>query len=455
MSCESYFAHTADRCDPRHPFLAFLIFAAVLGAAGSAAAHGSPASVLGIARVSADGRPHVLRLSEGLALSVNGALRYVCPALFDSDEPPRAVALASGDMVVATRSDVFLLADDGTVTPYPDSGAHTGLITALEGNGEDAFLLRTLDDRSELVRLDGEHAQVLATLAAEYSSLAVEGDALLVAGMSAGGRVLQRGLRTDGKDREQWSAEAIGPLDTVAVYARIAAQRPLLVVVAGSELGAELVRIDDGGRYTPLQRASSGISGPIVADGRVLFAFDGRLAELREDEVSVHESETITTCVGRSGALAYACANTELLSLEGDAAGARLFSLEEIGAPALDALDHELAERCALQWLRFRADLVLAGVMPRSELGELPSSASSADGGERSERDAGSTSSEREDAGDGPADDGAQGDSCTVRLVRGSIVGEHGRGAFRLIGSQLAVALVILAVARRGRARSV
>jgi hypothetical protein len=440
-------------CDPRHLLLALLTFAAVFGAGGTAAAHGNPAAVLGVARGSADGRPQVLRLTEGLALSAEGAFGYVCPALFNSDESPRAVGLASGDVVVATRSDVFLLASDGIVTPYPDPGARTGLITALEGNGEAAFLLRTVANGSELVQLDGEHAQVIATLPAEYSSLAVEGDALLVAGMGAGGRVLQRGLRSDGKNREQWSAEAAGPLDTVAVFARIAGQRPYLVVVAGSELGSELVRVDDDGRYTPLQRAGSTISGPIVAGERVLFAFDGRLAELRDDEVSVHDSDTITTCVGRSGPLAYACANAELLRLEGDALGARVFGLDEIAAPALDGLDHALAERCALQWLRFRADLVLAGVTPRSEVGELPPSTSGEDGGMRSERDAGSA---RRDAGSSKGarpDAGNSDGDCAVQLVRGSVTREHGRGAFRLIGSQLAIALALFRFTRRGRAR--
>jgi hypothetical protein len=349
-----------------------------------ALAHGDPASVLEVGRVDRDGLPVLVRLSEGMALRANGHARYLCPALFDSeDETPRAAALPTGPTLVASRAGAYLLLADGTVEPHPDAALRGDVIRALEAGPSGVYALRSTESGAELLALDAERAEVLASLPADFSSLAVEDSGLLVAGLSPSARVLQRGFGADGAAREEWSAEAAASLDAVAVFARLADGQPYLLVAAANALGSELARLDDAGGYQVVQRAGGAISGPIAVDARTWLAFDGQLAELRDDgEVARADDAGLVTCVGRAGALRYACTGTELVRLEASGLGERLFGLDEIEPPDLSGLADELAERCELQWLRFRVDLVRAGVTPLDDGAEpTPPGGAERDGG--------------------------------------------------------------------------
>jgi hypothetical protein len=363
--------------------LALLLVGPCLALPSRATAHGDGAAVISLVRSDGDGAPQLLRLSEGMALRVNQRTRYLCPALFDSDETPRAAALPAGPTIVTSSSGAYLLFDDGEVAPHPDPSLSDGAITGLEA-GENAVLaLRQRVDGAELLALDAERAQVIAELPAALSSLAVEDDAVLVAGLTAAGRAAQRGFELDGAERDEWNAEAATPLDTLAVFARVAGARPYVLVSARNGLGSELARLDNAGGYDVVQRAGGAISGPIAVGGRTWFAFDGRLAELTDGgDVVRSEQDPLLTCVGRNRTLAYACTPGALVRLEDGQLGERLFGLDELEPPELSGLAPALAERCRLQWLRFRVDLVAAGITPNDDGGEpAPPSGGKRDGG--------------------------------------------------------------------------
>ena len=419
-------------------------------------AHGDPAAVLSVVRAGRDGRPELMRLSEGMALRNAGRTRYLCPARFDSDTTPRAAALAHGTTLVASSGGVYLLFADGAVERHPDSKLQTATLSALEASAVGgAFALAADADGTQLLAVDAERAQVLAELPAALTTLAVGDEAMLVAGLTSAGRVVQRGFEHDGAERGAWNAEASAALDSAAAFARLAGSRPYVVVAATNALGSELVQLDPDGAYRVMQRAGSPISGPIGVGTRTWFAFDGRLAELRAgDEVARVDDGPIVTCVGRSGPLPYACANNELRVLRDGALGERLFGLDEIAPPDVDGLDSELAERCTLQWLRFRVDLVAAGVTPNdAEPGPPGSSHGDRDGGTAVDEDAGA----RRDAGNGGGvksdgggaqDDGASGGDggcgcASVGSERGQLSGRErgGRSGWLIL---LVVALAAL-----------
>jgi hypothetical protein len=419
--------------------LALLLVGTCLALPSRATAHGDPAAVVSVVRSDGDGAPRLLRLSEGMAARVGQHTRYLCPALFDSDETPRAAALPGGPTVVASSSGVYLLFDDGNVASHPDPSVSEGAITGLEA-GENAVLaLRKRVDGAELLALDAERAEVIAELPAALSSLAVEDDGVLVAGLTAAGRAAQRGFDLDGAERDEWNAEAATPLDTLAVFARVAGDLPYLLVSARNGLGSELARLDNAGGYDVVQRASGAISGPIAVGGRTWFAFDGRLAELTDGgDVVRSEQGPLVTCVGRNRTLAYACTPGALVRLEDGQLGERLFDLDQLEPPELSGLAPALAERCRLQWLRFRVDLVAAGITPNDDGGEpAPPSSGTRDGGAA----VGSSQRTRARAL------GGEDDACSVGDVRRS-----GRDAG--IGHWLFAGFVAAQLVRRRRRRA-
>jgi hypothetical protein len=331
--------------------------------------------VLGAVRVDADRSPALVRLSEGLARRTSsGRFGYVCPAIVGSDQTPRAVALGASAALVATGAAVFVLDADGAVRAHPDEGASLGSVLALESDQRTAFLLRQREGMAELVAVELERATVLATLPAAFTSLAVEDDLLLVAGLSSEGRVQLRAFDASGTERDELGADVPAPEGAVAVFARLAAQQPYVVVLNGGGLRAELGRIEAGG-YALVQRAlGPAISGPVaVSADDVLVAFDGALHALRGEQAEAIETEAIVSCVGRVGALAYACAGGDLLRVQDGSPGERVFGLQDLDPPELSGLDAQTAELCSLQWLRFGIDLVAAGVaLPGSDAGVLP-----------------------------------------------------------------------------------
>lgn len=423
---------------------------APLCASAVALAHGDPASVLSVPRADEEGRPELLRLTEGLALRMAGRTRYVCPALFDSDVTPRAAALPGGEALVVSGGDAYLMFADGAVKPHPDPTVRSGTIRALEAARDGVYALRSSASGVELLALDARRAQVLAELPAGFASLAADDSGVLAAGLGAEGRVLQRGFEPDGAEHDAWTGEATGPLDAAGVFARLVQGRPYLLVAAADGLGSELARVDDGGAYRVVQRAGGTISGPIAAGARTWFAFDGRLAELRAgDEVVRREDGEVVTCVGRSGALAYACAGTELRQLQEGALGERLFGLDEVEPPDLSGLASAVAERCQLQWLRFRVDLVGAGVTPNDDGGGAPVG-SGRDAGDR-DHGAGRDAGALRDAGPSARGDDATGEDSGCAVVaggaRGSGCGARGVGA----GFALMLALCVRLIRSRQR----
>jgi hypothetical protein len=366
-------------------------------------AHGDPAAVLEVVRATGD-RPELLRLSEGMAdLRMRGRARYLCPALFDSEETPRAAALPDGPTIVTSGAGAYLLFADGTVERHPDAALDAGTITALAAGAGGVLALRVRTDGAELLSVDAERARVLARVPATLGSLAVEDDGVLVAGLASAGRAEQRGFDSAGAERNDWNAQAATPMDAVAAFARVAGAQPYLVVVAQNGLGSELARLDGAGGYTVLQRAGAAVGGPVTASGRTWFTFDGHLAELRGGEVVRSMPGAIVTCIGRVGPLAYACTPNELVRLADGELGERLFGLDQLEPPELSSLDAALAERCNLQWLRFRVDLVAAGVRPNDD-----------DGGAANpgRRDGGSA--DASSAGDGPRDAHDQDEGCSI-----------------------------------------
>ncbi|HMI93907.1 MAG TPA: hypothetical protein VK509_21180, partial [Polyangiales bacterium] len=241
-----------------------------------------------------------------------------------------------------------------------------------------------------------------------------------------------------------WNAEAATPLDAVAVFARVADRQPYLVVTATNGLGSELAQLDSAGRYRVIQRAGGPISGPVAAGGRTWLAFDGRLAELRGNAEVVRSEETaLVTCVGRSGSLAYACTNTELVRLHDGALGERLFGLDELEPPELSALDPALAERCNLQWLRFRVDLVAAGIVPNDDGGDGTPDRGTRDGGAR---DGGSA--DASGGGEHAPNANAEDDGCSIGGVGSSVRGDRSH-----IGRGLLAGLIAAGLARLRRRR--
>jgi hypothetical protein len=344
-----------------------LLACIVLALPSRLAAHGAAASVLSVVQSGEDGRPHLVRLSEGLAIREGERYRYLCPALFDADEAPRAATLGSREALIAAGSALFVLRSDGVIEPHPDPLARSGLIRGLEPLGAGAVALRdgAATSEVELVKLDARTAQVLAQLPGDFRSLATAGEAALVTGLSRAGRALQRGFDDRGAEVSAWTAEATAPPDAVAVLARLSAGRPYALVLAGDGPVMELVRIGSDGAYEVLQRASVALTGPVQSGSQhVSIAFDGRLGELRTASVAPIETDEPVSCVLGAGAFAYACVGAELRALRDGALGERRFGLDRIAPPSPAGLDAELAEQCTLQWLRFRIDLLGAGVEP-------------------------------------------------------------------------------------------
>lgn len=374
-----------------------------------AEAHGSAASVLGVVGSDAEGRPELLRLSEGLAILTGGEFRYLCPALFDSEDTPRAAALPAGPTLVATAEALFVLQDDGQVTPHPDPTARSGTIRALDASADGVFALRGSDAGAELIRLDARAVQVLASVPTELASLAIEDGGLLMAGLTRDGRALQRGFHPDGRARAEWDAEAPVVPDAVAALARLAASQPYVLVLAGDGPVSELVRLDGDGQSEVVQRASVVLSGPIATDPEhVSLAFDGQLAELSEASVTPRASDAPVTCLSRAGGFSYACMSTEVVALRDGAPAERVFGLDQLQAPELAQLEPALAERCMLQWLRFRVDLIGAGI----ELQEADAGSTSDAGGAAAARDAGA---ERAESRDGCSVRGASAATAGIR----------------------------------------
>jgi hypothetical protein len=394
-----------------------------------ASAHGDPAAVLGVVQNDVEGRPRVLRLSEGLAILTDRGGRYLCPALFDSDVTPRAAALASGPTLVASALAVFLLQDDGTVAPHPDPAARAGAIRALDASADGVFALRAASTGAELVRLTESTVEVLASVPGDFASLAAEDGGVLITGLTRDGRALQRGFYPDGRERAEWTAEAQVVPDAVAALARLAAEVPYVLVLAGDGPTSELLRLDGAGQSELVQRASIAIHGPLVtAPDHVSLAFDGKLAELSGATVTLAATDAPVTCLSRVGGFSYACMSTQLVTLRDGAPAERVFGLEELLPPDLSALPPALADRCTLQWLRFRVDLSGAGVV----LQDLDAGAPAAgDAGGNDAGGSGDATAESDAGKKSRASDGG----CAVRRLNGANGGERGASGWMALAA--------------------
>jgi hypothetical protein len=380
--------------------MALLALAVCSASSTRVRAHGPPPSPLALLAADDDGA-RAVRLSRGIALREAVGPRFVCPALWGSDDTGLVVAgaIPDGPLAVASAASIALIADDGTVTQHPDTAA-IGRVIAFAASSTALYALQARHGRSEVIQLSAGRAQLVWSDPESFSDLAANDDALVLLRFGAADLV-QLELTPDGET--QATQQVLAPDMTAALFARVAGATPYVLVAAQGGALLELGRVRDG-MFDVLQRARGNLAGPVeTAGGKRFVAIEGVLNRFDGDEAAALDDPEFVTCLDAAQGQRYACTRTQIRALDDDGLGAALFDVSQLLAPDPARVPAAIKAECDAQWQHYRFDLLAAGI----DVPDAPDSSA----------DAGSTAL---DAGGGAAGSGARDDAGSTAEDAGS-----------------------------------
>jgi hypothetical protein len=322
----------------------------------AARAHGPAPAALGV--LGWDGEQvELVRLNVGLARRVGGdRFRFVCPALWGDERAAPAAPLASGELVLAASSGLFLLSAQGAPRPHPDANARGAVIDLVQA-GDELYALRVIDGKSELLAIDAERARAVWSDDSVFFSIASDDQRLLLLRTSELSLAWQW-LDLSGVPQD--AGELALPAPVEYAFARLSrAQAYALVLDQGRP---ELGRLGSGG-WVSIAKGAASIAGPVVLEDVELLAIDGQLVQLGDAAPAGRGEEPYVSCLDQIGELSYACTRAGLARLSASGVGESLFELSQLAPPDLSlAADEEQREQCDYQWQDLRFDLLALGV---------------------------------------------------------------------------------------------
>jgi hypothetical protein len=360
----------------RHPLFAVALCAFVLALPRSAArAHGPAPAALGV--LAWDGtQVDVVRLNVGLARRVEGErFRFVCPALWGDERAAPAAPLASGELLLAASSGLFLLSAQGAPRPHPDPNAR-GAVVDLVQAGDSLYALRVAGGKSELLAVDAERARAVWSDATVFFSIASDDQRLLLLRSSELSLAWQW---LDLSGVAQDAGELALPAPVEYAFARLSRALPYALVLEQGR--PELGRLEGSG-WVSVAKAAASIAGPIVLEDVELLAIDGQLAQLGDAAAAPLGEGPYVSCLDQLGELSYACTRAGLARLSASGVGESLFEFSQLAPPDLGAAeDEEQREQCDYQWQDLRFDLLALGVEVSLDPEPAPDAGLPEDGG--------------------------------------------------------------------------
>jgi len=405
-----------------------VLLSMALAGPSAAHAHGGGPEVLGIAGSDGEGVPTTLRLNEGIALRRTSGWRFLCPALWRSDEGSPAASAPGQPVVIGGADGLYQLdPESGEVAAHPDPLAEGGVTFALRSSGTSVIGLRLKGDLMEVLEVTPDSVRVLHSDIERWDGIDVGEDFIALAHVSGGLLEILR-LSMTGVVIERATASA--PAEAVAARPRVVGDLVYGLVVTHGGLRSELGRID-GGAWVTLHMTDGSIAGPQrTGSGDIYLSSAGGLARFEDELVSTTGEAAIVTCLDEHMGESYACADVGLRRLIAGGLGKPLFDLSELLEPDPGLVPTAAAEMCTLQWQRYVLDLRTVGITPapappppatEADAGPVDGGPPTADGGppaagesdagpaddagKRTTRDAGPQPSP--DATSDPADDAA------------------------------------------------
>jgi hypothetical protein len=348
-------------------WLGLVAACSIVGFAPRGFAHRGPAEVLSLPGWSAsESGASVLRLNEGLALRRCDRWQYVCPALWGADNIAQAEAIPGGPVAIAGPQGLFLLGDDGSVTPHPDPAA-LGPVIRFATAGGALFALRTREQRGEVVRVTPSAIEVVwSDPGVTWTALAADDTALHLLRLEADSRLFHAQLSLQGEPIAM--EDATLPEAFVDVWASVA--RGQLYVRAVRLMGGlELGRIDRGAWLSHCS-AGDNLTGPVESQGQLLVTVNRSLARFEGQCSEIIATPEQVSCVGQGAGRSYACTRSGATLLNGDGVGSTLFLLAELAPPDLGVVSAEVQPMCMAQWTRYREDLLSLGMIDQTAVAD-------------------------------------------------------------------------------------
>jgi hypothetical protein len=345
----------------RAVYFGLFLAGAIGGFAPRGFAHRGPAEVLSLPAWG-DSGALVLRLNEGLAIRRCDRWKYVCPALWGADNIAQAEVIPGGPVAIAGPSGLFLLRDDGSVTPHPDPAA-LGPVIRFATAGEALFALRTRDQRGEVVRVTpGAIEVVWSDPGVTWTALAADGTALHLV-RNEGTRLFHAQLSLQGEPIAM--EEVTLPEAFLQVQGASVTRGRLYVIALRLMGGLELGRIDQGAWLSDCTGGDN-LSGPVESEGELLVTVNRSLARVAGQCSEIIATPEQVSCVGQESGRSYACTRSGASLLHGDGVGSPLFLLAELTPPDLGVVPAEVQPLCSAQWSRYREDLLSLGVIDQT-----------------------------------------------------------------------------------------
>jgi hypothetical protein len=339
---------------------------ATLAWASTAAAHGVPAAVTGVAAAGPDG-PSVVLVSEGLVQRFGGEWHYVCPAQFGNELSPPALSVDGERTFVVGQNDLFVLGPDGTVTPQGEPALSRRFVVGLGAAGGRLYGFRFENGSTEIRAVSGTSDIPLWRGDQIYDSLSADDEGFWVARTADGvGHATRLDLAGSPSGEHTFVVESGEIVNKVADI-----QGSVYVSILTPLFAGRLLRLGADGGATALLTTTSPLMGPLSLDsGAAFFIADGVL-EMLGTGSSSPAYEDRATCLGRLGSLSYLCSRTKLLALTASGPKDLLLDLADLKGPiaAPGAVSAHLGDDCALQWVVFQNDLRAIGVLPPADAG--------------------------------------------------------------------------------------
>ncbi|HEX7668335.1 MAG TPA: hypothetical protein VF395_02070 [Polyangiaceae bacterium] len=340
---------------------------ATIAWASTAAAHGVPAAVTGVAAAGPDG-PSVVLASEGLVQRLGGEWHYVCPAQFGNELSPPALSVDGERTFVVGQNDLFVLGPDGTVTPQGEPALSRRFVVGLGAAGGQLYGFRFENGSTEIRAVSGTSDTPLWRGDQIYESLSADDEGFWVARTADGvGHATRLDLAGSPSGEHTFVVE---PGEIVNKVSQI--QGSVYVSILTPFFAGRLLRLGADGGATAFLKTTSPLIGPLSLDAGVAFFIADGVLEILGTGSSSPAYEDRATCLGRLGSFSYLCARTKLLALTASGPKDLLLDLADlkgpIAAPAGVVSTH-LGDDCALQWVVFQNDLRAIGVLPPADAG--------------------------------------------------------------------------------------